>query len=265
MEPGVGEGEGVEDLHPLDAHCLRKPVPATAGVRVVVLSEVGEERAREIGQELRRLIAGRLRPVEVVVDWYPHSSRAERLARAIEGAREPLTLVTTASEPWREDHLDPLLKAIDRSDHVIGGRRKGVVAWLRSRPWRLLFAVPVLDVHSPCALHRTEALQRIPLQSSSDFLDIEILAKATFLGHLLEETPVPVLEGKRAGTGFLGDLVDVLRQPRFRFSSPAEDAEGEVEGDQGPGGQDREVAGDVEKPRPLEDDSAQSVDELREG
>ena len=59
----------------------------------------------------------------------------------------------------------------------------------------MVFAVPTLDVHSPCRLHRREKLEALSLQSSSRFLDIEILAKGTFLSHLLDEVPVPRLKG----------------------------------------------------------------------
>ena len=46
------------------------------------------------------------------------------------------------------------------------------MAWLFRR---LIFAVPLHDVHSPCRLHRLEKLQAISLQSESSFLDPEIL------------------------------------------------------------------------------------------
>ena len=94
-------------------------------------------------------------------------------------------------------HLDPLLEAIDQADHVVGRRPAG--RWENGHavagrlPRRLVFAVPLLDVHSPCRLHRLEKLTAIPLQSGSSFLDTEILAKATFLGHLLDEVDVPPL------------------------------------------------------------------------
>ena len=73
-----------------------------------------------------------------------------------------------------------------------------------SLPWGSVFAVPVLDVHSPCRLHRREKLAAIPLQSASSFLDVEILAKATFLGHLIDEVDVPAAAPAtvaRAGLG----------------------------------------------------------------
>src|SRR5262249_8239002 len=119
------------------------------------------------------------------------------LSSGLEDAHLPLVLVTTAREPWTPAHLEPLLKAIDHSDHVVGRRpARGTEAfrrWLSMLPRRLIFAVPLLDIHSPCRLHRREKLRSIPLQSTSSLLDVEIFAKATFLGHLIDEVDVPPL------------------------------------------------------------------------
>src|SRR5262249_10198314 len=127
-------------------------------------------------------------------------SLGDALARGLAGAHLPLVLVTTAEEPWTPDHLKPLLEAIDHCDHVIGrrpvGGRERCLRWLASLPRRLVFAVPLRDIHSPCRLHRLEKLAAIPLQSSSSFLDLEILAKATFFGHLIDEVDVPALRGR---------------------------------------------------------------------
>src|SRR5438552_2711190 len=79
-------------------------------------------------------------------------------------------------------------------------------------PWWLLFAVPILDVHCPCRLHRLEAMAAIPLQSSSGFVDVEILAKATFLDHLIDEVRVPALAALPARATW-GDFVEVFRRP----------------------------------------------------
>ena len=49
-----------------------------------------------------------------------------------------------------------------------------------------------------------EKLAAIPLQSGSSFLDLEILAKATFLGHLLSEVEIPPL----ARLDYVARLVD---------------------------------------------------------
>ena len=125
--------------------------------------------------------------------------------------------MTSADEPWTAEHLEPLLEAIDHCDHVVGRRRAGPLAGCDAGsagfPWRLIFAVPVDDVHSPCRLHRLEKLAAIPLQSASEFLDVEILAKATFFGHLIDEVPVPAARGRVARGPFWRDFVAVFRRP----------------------------------------------------
>ena len=77
---------------------------------------------------------------------------------------------------------------------------------------RLIFAVPLRDVHSPCRLHRLDKLAAIPLQSASSFLDTEILAKATFLGHLIDEVAIPPLRG-RVGSDRLVDGLEPGPRP----------------------------------------------------
>jgi hypothetical protein len=261
-----GESPPDEPLHPLDAHAIREPLPKTAGIWAVVLTE-DEAKAEAVAEGLRRLLNGRGRPIKVVVEPYRHESRAERLGRAIRDADLPIVLVTTATEPWTEAHFRPLIDALDRSDHVLGRRRRAlsgrVARWLSTRLWSLLFAIPLKDVHSPCRLHRREALGLLPPQSSSRFLDVELLAKASFFAQLVDEEDIPPLPDSPGPRGFWGDFVDVFRKPVIRRepepepepepSAPAEDPQGDEEGGEGPGAEDQEVRADVERAGPLED------------
>ncbi|MEW4569379.1 hypothetical protein AB1L88_16060 [Tautonia sp. JC769] len=263
-----------EPLHPLDAHAVREAVPKTAGIWAIVLTE-DEERAEAVADRLRQLLGGRGRPVRVVVEPFKYESRADRLKRGLQGADLPLVLVTTALEPWTEAHLNPLLKAIDHADHVLGRRRRSflgrVARWLACRPWAFLFAIPLRDVHSPCRLHRREALEKLPPQSSSRFLDVELLAKASFFVQLVSEEEVPPLRDAAGPRGFWGDFLEVFLHPVIRFepeqepepepvetpavdsSAPAEDPQGDDEGGDGPGGEDEQVRADVHQGRPFED------------
>ncbi len=207
------------------------------------------------------------RPVECRIVAVAGSDLGCALTRGLEGAQLPLVLVTTAEEPWTEAHLDPLLKAIDHCDHVVGRRPAGPGAswkrWLAAMPRRLVFAVPLRDIHSPCRLHRLEKLAAIPLQSASSFLDVEILAKATFFGHLIDEVDVPPLRGPRPLAGPVDRLPTILRDPRFEPpSGPAEEPQGQGECDDRPGGEDRQGRGDIEQPGPLEHDAPQRTDQL---
>jgi hypothetical protein len=202
---------------------------------------------------------------------------ARGAGRALEfGLRDataPLILVTTSEELWTLAHLDPLLEAIDRCDHVVGRRRLSLIArirrWVGRLPWRFLFAVPVLDVHSPCRLHRREKLAPIPFQSSTQFLDVEILAKATFFGHMIDEVDVPPLKSPEIWS-YWHDLVEVFKRPvlvKPADSGPPEDSQRQVKGDRGPGGEDGQGGGNVEPAGPLEDHAPQGADQLgqREG
>ncbi len=127
--------------------------------------------------------------------------------------------------------------------------------------------MPVLDVHSACRLHRREALQAVPLQSDSEFVDVELLAKATFLGHLIDEVPVPDLptDQERRTALWRHDAHDVFRHPTFKKtpkSGPAEHPQGEEESDDGPGrenGQGDRQSGD---PGALQENHSQAVAEL---
>src|SRR5262249_21678117 len=135
------------------------------------------ERIRELG----RAVEDRVVPVDDL-------GLAESLGRGLEDASLPLVLITTAAEIQTENHLQPLLNAIDKSDHVVGRRpestRFSFPSFIAKLFRRLVFALPLDDVHSPLRLHRLEKLLAIPFQSRSSLLDTEILAKATFLGHL---------------------------------------------------------------------------------
>jgi glycosyltransferase involved in cell wall biosynthesis len=59
-----------------------------------------------------------------------------------------------------------------------------------SRRIRMLFGLRVGDVNSKFKLFRRAIFGRIPIQSDGDFVHAEILAKANFLGCLMDEVPV---------------------------------------------------------------------------
>jgi hypothetical protein len=247
---------------PFEAHFRRAPLPGAA-VRVIVLARHDRTTAEEVARSLERLFAERGRGVESVVVVVGERGAGAALREGLEGASAPLALVTTSRELGASEHIDPLLKAIDHCDHVFGRRRVGWLAqvgrWVGRLPWRLIFAVPVYDVHSPYRLHRREKLAAIPLQSVSSFLDVEILAKATFLGHLIDEVEVPPTESVLGDLSW-HDFAEVFRNPLFlQPSGPAEPAEGEDERDDGPDGEDQQRGGDVEPPRPFEDHPPERV------
>ncbi len=255
------------------------PIP-NAGIRIILLTELSIEHAEPIVQSIADRIEALGRSVESRIIPVAGVPLGIALSQGLEGASHPLVLVTTAEEPWTAAHLEPLLKAIDRRErtiddrevlcgHVVGcrpapaGRRWR--RWFASLPNRLIFAVPMQDVDSPCQLHRLEALAAIPFQSASSFLYLEILAKATFFGHLLDEVDVPPLRGFVRTRGWLGDCRRILKEPQFRHASrPSEESQGEEERDHGPDGEDCQARNDVDQAGSLEDDTPEPADQLRQ-
>jgi len=223
--------EAIDD--PFASHIRRDPLP-DAGIRIILLTDLPRADAEAVIAPLIDHIRAIGRPVEQCILEVESSGFNRLLCQGLNGASLPLVLVTTATEPWTPAHLEPLLKAIDHCDHVIGrrpaGDREQWSRWLKSLPRRLVFALPLLDIHSPCRLHRLEKLAAIPLQSASRFLDTEILAKATFLGHLIDEVEVPPLRSLLRTAGWWSDWHQIFRHPLFkRGSGPAEEAQGQEE------------------------------------
>ena len=195
------------DDDPFAEHIKRAPLPA-AGIRIVVLTDKAHEDREGVALSLADLIVASGRGVDSCVVSVGETGLGASLKRGLEGASFPLVLVTTAHEPWTKAHLEPLLEAINQCDHVIGCRPRGSrgswVGILGSLARRVIFAVPLRDIHSPCRLHRLDKLAAIPLQSASTFVDTEVLAKATFLGHLIDEVDVPSLRGARVDSLVVG-------------------------------------------------------------
>jgi hypothetical protein len=254
---------------PYEAHFRRVPLPSAA-VDVLVLRVDSAAAAQAVADGLVGLLGGKNRRAAArVVPVDGATGRGPALEAAVGEGTAPLVLVTTATQPWTDAHLAPLLKAIDAADHVVGLRERApagrVARWLGRLPWRVLFRVPLHDIHSPCRLHRREALAAIPLQSPSAFADVELLAKATFLGHLLDEVPVPDLPAA-PGRSALADVRAVFRKPRFvraaPASAPAEDAQGDDEGDGRPGGEQGQRPAHVEEPGALQHHPSQGADDL---
>ena len=252
---------------PFAEHVRRDPLP-DAGIRIILLTHFPVESAERIIASLADLVVATGRSVERSIVTVGEDGLGRALERGLVGATLPLVLVTTAEEPWTNDHLKPLLEAINQCDHVIGCRPARVGRWsglLGRMVRRLIFAVPLRDIHSPCRLHRLDKLLAIPLQSASSFLDTEIVAKATFLGHLIDEVAVPSLQGYVRSTGWLTDMSQVLGHPVFvRSSGPSEETQCEREGNDGPGSENEQRSADLEHARPLEQHAAQGVDQLRE-
>ena len=258
-----------EFLDPFDAHFHREPMTAAA-VQVIQLAPPGLLAPSEVvAASLLALLIEQGREVQAIVVEPHEKGLAQTIEQALLEVEAPLILISSATSPWSAHHLAPLLDAINRCDHVIGRRRIGWLPLLARRlaslPWRWLFAVPVLDIHSPCTLHRLDKLALIPLQSSSSFLDVELLAKATFLGHLLDEISIPDLATARANTAW-SDFLKVFKHPTFTRSpsAPAEDPQRQQEGDHCPGDENGHGRSHGQPTSPLQHHGPQGIQELSE-
>ncbi len=254
---------------PFLRYIQRDPLPG-AGVRVIRLAKVLTELDEAILAPLVAELKALGREVETRTVTTEGIAHSDALRLGLEGATEPLALVTTADEPWTAEHLGPLIEAIDHCDHVIGRRPpengNRWLRWVGSLPRRFIFAVPLQDIHSPCRLHRREKLQEIVLESASSMIDLEILAKATFFGHLIDEVPVPALASTPRTKGWWRDWNHLFKNPCLDrgSSGPAEDAEGDQEADDGPDGHDQDGGSDVDQGGTLEHHAAEGADKLGE-
>lgn len=272
------ETEPFDPLDPFAVHFHRETMEGE-GVALILLTDAVEG----LGESA-------LTPC---VDWLKNQKRAvdtrviaihsaapglgDRIGEALAVVDQPIVAILSGAEPPTPEHLQPLLKAINQADHVVGRRPVGPLAavgrWLARISRRLVFGVPVLDVHSPCRMHRLEKLRTIPLQSGSSFLNTEILAKATFLGHLLDEVAIPPLPGRVWRRGWFRDLRLVFKRPTFRppsgvkvkdSSGPLEQPERQPESSDGPRGEDAQGHEDLNlsNPSALQNDHPQGVDKL---
>ncbi len=189
---------------------------------------------------------------------HPHRrGEGAALRTALTTARHPLLFYTLCDPRYRPGDVNRLLKEIDRV-HLATGYRTGLpvprcwrwagalrrglgklvlghadpplpgwLGWKRHLGRlvvRLLFGVRNQDVSCPFRLARRAIFARIPLQSDSSFVHVEVLAKANFLGLLLaEEVPLgdrthpvaPEKDGPDRLGRLLSDGCRVFRKPDF--------------------------------------------------
>lgn len=87
---------------------------------------------------------------------------------------------------------------------------------------RLLFGLRLHDAGSSFKLYRRELIERLTIQSVGSFAHIEILAKANFLGCLMDEAIVswqPAGREESLGS-LLADARKVLEKPDFNAPKP---------------------------------------------
>jgi glycosyltransferase involved in cell wall biosynthesis len=176
------------------------------------------------------------------------------LRTAIEAARFPLLFYTSADGQYNSEDFKLLLDQIDHVDLISGCRdanpapfwQRGLASvwhgflrvvmgvtpekvrcwpgWEEHRRSWFAWAVFGLRLHDvDCAfrLFRREIFERIPIQSDSAFAQVEILAKANFLGCIMTQVPVhyhaPPKDTKTYWNAWSRkEIKCVLTQPGFR-------------------------------------------------
>ena len=245
---------------PFLRHFQRDPLP-DAGIRIILLTDLPPDRAEAVIAPLADHLA---RDGPGGRDPHRRRSTGQGLGRAL--SRRPGTEPSFPScwsrRPRSRGPRPTWIRSWRRSTTATtssaGGRPaagSGSGAGWRHVPRRLVFAVPLRDVHSPCRLHRLEKLAAIPLQSASSFLDVEILAKATFFGHLIDEVDVPPLPGPVGSRGWWADCRRLLREPavRARRQVQRKKRRARTKVTTAQAARMARAGADVEQPGPLED------------
>lgn len=178
------------------------------------------------------------------------------LRRALAAAQHPLLATATADQQFQPADLNRLLEVINHVDLVTGFRvGPRVPWWLRGihtlYRWlvKFSFGIPLeplpawlgwqaqrhlslgkwlfgVRMHDPeCAfrLYRRAMFQRLPLQSDGPFAQLEILAKANFLGCLMAEVPVSWTHSPSIPDKWdRREVMALFRHPTFGLPSPPE-------------------------------------------
>jgi len=104
---------------------------------------------------------------------------------------------------------------------LFGLQLEAAPAWLGVRGtlyrWfaKCAFGVPLADVNSKFKLFRTSFLCRFPIQSDSDFVHTELVAKATFLTSIMDEVPLTPAEAVPPPASVWKDFWRVFQSPDF--------------------------------------------------
>ena len=85
---------------------------------------------------------------------------------------------------------------------------------------RAIFGLRIVDVNSKFKLFRKKIFEHIPIQSQGDFVHAEILAKANFLGCLMDETPIAERPGPFSGHPEPASPVSLGKELRRIFFHP---------------------------------------------
>jgi glycosyltransferase involved in cell wall biosynthesis len=138
-------------------------------------------------------------------------------------ASAPLVFTLPVAAGFNPHVVSGFLTLIDEVDVVVG-RRIGVCswAWLGSVGW-WLFGLSLRDPSCPVCLFRRKVLEKLPIQSKSSFVHLEILAKLNFLGVVMTEQEIegPLRWRPDGDSSTTADFFTLWRKPQFREPATA--------------------------------------------
>lgn len=188
------------------------PMPASRPDEIVLLlmkSPSAALPARHKGARIRWL----------VVDCADSGSA---LRKGISACQHPLVLLSSARLDVTPIELREAVELIERADVVIGWRPRRLLAWLAAPiDWLIAqwFGVSVADPSSPLRLFRRNAVDGIVLETSGRLLDVELMAKMTYLSCLMDELAAPSAGQRSSLFGALCwsglDMIRLAVSPHF--------------------------------------------------
>jgi hypothetical protein len=172
------------------------------------------------------------------------------LRAGVAAAQHPLVCWAPCDRRYAPELLKAFLERIDKVHLVVGARTGSrVPAMLRWLGWlyrwtlriafgveleplpgwlggrqrfaqlvlHVLFGLRLRDPACPMQLVRRAVLARVPLQSEGRFVHVEVLAKANFLGCMMDEAPIdwPEASVPERLRPMRADLRRLLKQPDF--------------------------------------------------
>ncbi len=171
------------------------------------------------------------------------------LRTGLAAAGHPLLVTAIANKQFQPAELKRLLEVIDQVDLVTGYRVGFPVPWwlsavhglyrlalrlgfgipldplpswlgwqaqLRHSLCKWLFGVRLHDPECVFRLFRRQLFQRLPIQSDGGFAQVEVLAKANFLGCWMAEVPVTYLPAQyQPETWKRAEVLALFRHPDF--------------------------------------------------
>ena len=223
-QPATATTTETEPLDAWSARLVRLPMTGAAADLICLRegADAPDAETSSAAEALRR--KGRLGRV-IAIETAATPEFGPALTAAIAQVQSPLVVISSAQADWNKDIAERLFKAIDSADLAVGVRpvsnfqmkcRRTMAATVRGWFW----GAGVADPLSPFLIARAEGLKKFPLQSTSRFAWVELVAKWNFLDALIHEEPLPVAAPWPSpvyGRGLNADKRSLFQNPKFHF------------------------------------------------